>query len=97
MMKYSGRTGAWIVSGIFFAFMMHAMFFRRDVITLDPYDPHPICIRKTWWGLKSHEVRLCWMQPPGYDYEAWCAKSPRGDWYQFVVEWDGPEPEQPSY
>lgn len=70
------------------------LLFRREYATLDPCDPHPIWIRKTWWGLKTEEIYLRWMKPTGLDYEAWCAKSRRGEWYPFIVEYDGPEPEQ---
>lgn len=85
-----------IVSAIIIGTALLCLLFSREYAALDPYDPDPVWVKKTWWGLKNEEIRLRWMKPPGEDYESWCAKSPEGEWYTFIVEYDEPEPE-PQY
>lgn len=91
-MRGNGKLGARLLVGALLATILLRLFFQREYAMLDPNNQHPVWIKKTWWGLKTEERQLRWMKPSGYDYEGWCAKSRRGDWYPFLKEDSGADP-----
>jgi len=83
----SGAVTALIVIAVFAGLYL----FHRDHIELDPGSPNPLWVRRTWWGLNTQKRALRWMQPEGYDFETWCARSPSGEWYPAIGEGDRTE------
>lgn len=66
---------------------------ENSYITVDSNSPTVYAVRTTWWGLRTEESEIRWMQPPGYDYAAWCAQSPSGKWYPYLIDlWEAEGP-----